>query len=160
MTRVRLFLAILALVLSTHSTAWADHPSDQGRLQELVEALRMENGIPGISVAIARGSLLWDHRQQHPNRSLPARGPTGLAGVADSAKPAGEDDVGAIPQARQALPTTNGHRRSLGLSSVAKPHPDGRIPVHHLRQDQGRAAKGHVGGFPAVARVPVDDCPG
>jgi len=55
MTRVRLFLAILALVLSTHSTAWADHPSDQRRLQELVEALRMENGIPGISVAIARG---------------------------------------------------------------------------------------------------------
>ena len=55
MTSVRLFLAILALVLSTHSTAWADHASDQRRLQELVEALRMENAIPGISVAIARG---------------------------------------------------------------------------------------------------------
>ena len=39
MTRVRLFLAILALVLSTNSIAWADHPSDQRRLQELVEAL-------------------------------------------------------------------------------------------------------------------------
>ena len=43
MTRVRLFLAILALVLSTHSTAWADHPSDQRRLQELVEALPTTN---------------------------------------------------------------------------------------------------------------------
>jgi len=78
--------------------------------------------------------ILRNHRQQHPDRSLPARGPTGLAGVAEPAKPAGEDDLGAVPQACQALSFASGHCLSLGLPSVAKPHleePDAVVP--HVR---------------------------
>ena len=88
--------------------------------------------------------LLRDHRQQHPDRPLPARGPEGLAGVAEPAQPAGEDDVGAVSQAVEALSTASGHCLSLGLPCVAKPHleePDAVVP--HVRIcGESKAAEG------------------
>ena len=114
-----------------------DAQRDQGG--ELVVRLSSPLASEGAAQIPVKGHrwtlpLLRDHRQQHPDRPLPARGPEGLAGVAESAQPAGEDDMGTVSQALQALSASSCHCLSFGLPSVAKPHleePDAVVP--HVR---------------------------
>jgi len=62
--------------------------------------------------------------------------------VAESAQPAGEDDVGAVSQAFKVLSTSSSHCLSLGLPYVAKPlpeEPDAVVPHVRICGGPGRA---------------------
>ena len=131
-----------------------DAPRDQGG--ELVVRLPSPLASEGPTPVPVEGHrrplpLLRDHRQQHSDRPLPARGPTGLAGVAEPAKPAGEDDVGAVSQAVQALSASSGHCLSLGLPCVAKPHSRGAGCGSPARPDLWGAWAGDRPGLPDSA---------
>jgi len=117
-------------------------------LSKVIEGHCRYYGITGNSIQIGRfrqevqrAWRVWLNRRSQ-RAKLPARGPEGLAGVAESAQPAGEDDMGAVSQALKALSASSCHCLSLGLPSVAKPHfeePDAVVPHVRICGGPGRA---------------------